>query len=49
MRSRLMTVLVLVVVLAVAGVGVLYAAGNGPMDSAGPARIDEFVHIGAGL
>ncbi len=36
MRSRLMTVLVLVAVLAVAGVGVLYAAGNGPVDPPAP-------------
>ena len=36
MRSRLMTVLIVVVVLAVAGVGVLYAAGNGPMDPPAP-------------
>ena len=36
MRSRLMTVLIVVVVLAVAGVGVLYTAGNGPMDPPAP-------------
>ena len=36
MRSRLMTILVLVVVMAVAGVGVLSAAGNGPLDSLNP-------------
>ena len=36
MRSRLMAILVMVVVLAVAGVGVLYAAGNGPVDPPNP-------------
>ena len=36
MRSRLMAILVLVVVLAVAGVGVLSAAGNGPVDPPAP-------------
>ncbi len=36
MRSRLMTILVLVVAMAVAGGGVLSAAGNGPLDSLNP-------------
>ena len=36
MRSRWMAILVLVVVLAVAGVGVLYAAGDGPVDPPNP-------------
>jgi hypothetical protein len=36
MRSRLMAILVMVVVLAVVGEGVLYAAGDGPVDP--PAR-----------
>lgn len=36
MRSRLLTILVLVVVMAVAGGGVLSAAGNGPLDSLNP-------------
>lgn len=36
MRSRLMTILVMVVVLAVAGVGVLSAAGDGPVDPPAP-------------
>lgn len=36
MRSRWMTILVMVVVLAVAGVGVLSAAGDGPVDPPAP-------------
>ena len=36
MRSRLLTILVLVVAMAVAGGGVLSAAGNGPLDSLNP-------------
>jgi hypothetical protein len=36
MRSRLLTGLIVVVVLAVGGVGVLYAAGNGPVDPPAP-------------
>ena len=36
MRSRLMAILVMVVVLAVAGVGLLNAAGNGPVDPPNP-------------
>ncbi|MGB3216776.1 MAG: DUF1566 domain-containing protein [Anaerolineae bacterium] len=36
MRSRLMAILVMVVVLAVAGVGLLNAAGNGPVDPPAP-------------
>ena len=36
MRSRLMAILVMVVVLAVAGAGVLNAAGNGPVDPPNP-------------
>ena len=36
MRSRLMTVLIVMVVLAVAGVGLLNAAGNGPVDPPAP-------------
>ncbi|MGB4804626.1 MAG: hypothetical protein WBV59_18395, partial [Anaerolineae bacterium] len=36
MRNRLMTILMVVVVLAVAGVGLLNAAGNGPVDPPNP-------------
>jgi hypothetical protein len=36
MRSRLMAILVTVAMLAMAGVGVLYAAGNGPVDPPAP-------------
>ncbi len=36
MRSRFLTILIVVILLAVAGVGVLYAAGNGPVDPPNP-------------
>ncbi|MBK7203186.1 DUF1566 domain-containing protein [Candidatus Amarolinea dominans] len=36
MRSRLMAILMMIVVLAVAGVGLLNAAGNGPVDPPNP-------------
>jgi len=36
MRSRFLTILIVVILLVVAGVGVLYAAGNGPVDPPNP-------------